>query len=57
MPIVDALLPEFDHEMTVTRKLLERVPERQVRLEAAPEVVVARRSWRSTSRPCRCGAR
>jgi len=25
--IVDALLPEFDHEMTVTRKLLERVPE------------------------------
>jgi uncharacterized damage-inducible protein DinB len=27
MPLVDALLPEFDHEMTVTRKLLERVPE------------------------------
>jgi uncharacterized damage-inducible protein DinB len=27
MPIADALLPEFDHEMTVTRKLLERVPE------------------------------
>ncbi len=27
MPIVDALLPEFDHEMTVTRKLLERVPD------------------------------
>ena len=27
MAIVDALLPEFDHEMTVTRKLLERVPE------------------------------
>jgi uncharacterized damage-inducible protein DinB len=27
MPICDALLPEFDHEMTVTRKLLERVPE------------------------------
>jgi uncharacterized damage-inducible protein DinB len=26
MPIADALLPEFDHEMTVTRKLLERVP-------------------------------
>ena len=25
--MVDALLPEFDHEMTVTRKLLERVPE------------------------------
>lgn len=27
MAIVDSLLPEFDHEMTVTRKLLERVPE------------------------------
>jgi uncharacterized damage-inducible protein DinB len=27
MPLVDTLLPEFDHEMTVTRKLLERVPD------------------------------
>lgn len=27
MTLVDALLPEFDHEMTTTRKLLERVPE------------------------------
>jgi uncharacterized damage-inducible protein DinB len=27
MSIADALLPEFDHEMAVTRKLLERVPE------------------------------
>jgi uncharacterized damage-inducible protein DinB len=27
MPLVDALLPEFDHEMATTRKLLERVPE------------------------------
>jgi len=27
MPLVDALLPEFDHEMTATRKILERVPE------------------------------
>jgi uncharacterized damage-inducible protein DinB len=27
VPIVDALLPEFDHEMTTTRKVLERVPE------------------------------
>jgi uncharacterized damage-inducible protein DinB len=27
MAIADGLLPEFDHEMTVTRKLLERVPE------------------------------
>ena len=27
MAIADALLPEFDHEMGMTRKLLERVPE------------------------------
>ena len=27
MAIVDALLPEYDHEMATTRKLLERVPE------------------------------
>lgn len=34
MAIADALLPEFDREMTVTRKLLERVPEDK--LEWAP---------------------
>ena len=27
MPIKDALLPEFDHEMGTTRRLLDRVPE------------------------------
>jgi uncharacterized damage-inducible protein DinB len=27
MPLTDALLPEFDHEITTTRKLLERVPD------------------------------
>jgi uncharacterized damage-inducible protein DinB len=27
MAIKDAILPEFDHEMATTRKLLERVPE------------------------------
>ena len=27
MAIKDALLPEFDHEMATTRRLLERVPE------------------------------
>jgi len=27
MPISDMLLPEFDHEMATTRKLLERVPD------------------------------
>jgi uncharacterized damage-inducible protein DinB len=26
MPIVETLLPEFDHEMSITRKVLERVP-------------------------------
>jgi uncharacterized damage-inducible protein DinB len=30
MALMDALLPEFDHEMTLTRKLLERVPEHQL---------------------------
>lgn len=27
MPFVDSLLPEFDHEMSVTRTVLERVPD------------------------------
>jgi uncharacterized damage-inducible protein DinB len=27
MPIVDSLLPEFDHEFATTRKLLERLPD------------------------------
>jgi uncharacterized damage-inducible protein DinB len=27
MPFVDTLLPEFDHEMGLTRKVLERVPD------------------------------
>jgi hypothetical protein len=30
MPIVDTLLPEFDHEMTLTRKVLERVPDERL---------------------------
>ena len=29
MPLVDALLPEFDREMGLTRRLLERVPDGQ----------------------------
>jgi uncharacterized damage-inducible protein DinB len=29
MPINDALLPEYDHEMATTRRLLDRVPEAQ----------------------------
>jgi uncharacterized damage-inducible protein DinB len=28
--IVDALIPEFDHEMATTRKLLERVPDERL---------------------------
>jgi len=27
MPFVDTLLPEFDHEITITRRVIERVPE------------------------------
>jgi uncharacterized damage-inducible protein DinB len=30
MPIVDTLLPEFDHEMSITRKVLERVPDGRI---------------------------
>jgi uncharacterized damage-inducible protein DinB len=30
MPLADALLPEFDHETTTTRKLLERVPDERL---------------------------
>ena len=29
MPIAKSLLPEFDHEMRTTRKLIERIPETQ----------------------------
>jgi uncharacterized damage-inducible protein DinB len=29
MPLTDALVPEFDHEMATTRRVLERVPEEQ----------------------------
>ena len=36
MPMTDALLPEYDHEMANTRKVLERVPED--RLDERPAV-------------------
>jgi uncharacterized damage-inducible protein DinB len=35
--IADALLPEFDHEMAVTRKLLERVPEEKFAWKPHPK--------------------
>ena len=35
--IVDALLPEFDHEMAGTRKTLERVPEDKLEWKAHPK--------------------
>jgi len=37
MAIADALLPEFDHEMAVTRKLLERVPEDKFQWKPHPK--------------------
>lgn len=37
MAMVDALLPEFDHEMTTTRKLLERVPEDRIDWKPHPK--------------------
>ena len=55
MTLVDALLPEFDHEMTTTRKLLERVPED--RFDWKPHAKsMSLGTWRSTSPPSRCGA-
>ena len=30
MPLVDALLPEFDREMALTRKVLERIPDQDL---------------------------
>ncbi|HEX7183198.1 MAG TPA: DinB family protein [Thermoanaerobaculia bacterium] len=37
MPIRDALLPEFDHEMATTRRLLERVPEEKAAWKPHPK--------------------
>jgi uncharacterized damage-inducible protein DinB len=37
MAIADALLPEFDHEMGMTRKLLERVPEDKFEWQPHPK--------------------
>ena len=56
MAIVDALLPEFDHEMTTTRKAARARARGQVRLEAAREVVFARRAGDARRQRCRCGA-
>ena len=43
MTIVDALLPEFDREMTTTRKVLERVPEDKF-------------AWKPHAKSCSLGA-
>jgi uncharacterized damage-inducible protein DinB len=37
MSFVDALLPEFDREMAVTRRLLERLPDDQFRWQPHPK--------------------
>jgi uncharacterized damage-inducible protein DinB len=37
MPIKDALLPEFDHEMANTRKTLERVPDDKLGYKPHPK--------------------
>jgi uncharacterized damage-inducible protein DinB len=36
MPIIDALLPEFDREMGLTRRLLDRVPDGQFDFKPHP---------------------
>lgn len=37
MSIAQSLLPEFDHEMSVTRRVLERVPEDRLDFKPAPK--------------------
>jgi hypothetical protein len=37
MPIAEALLPEFDHEMAGTRAVLERIPEAMVGFRPHPK--------------------
>jgi uncharacterized damage-inducible protein DinB len=37
MPIAQALLPEFDHEMALTRTVLERIPEVKVAFRPHPK--------------------
>lgn len=37
MALVDALLPEFDHEVATTRKLLERVPDNHAEWQPHPK--------------------
>lgn len=37
MPMTDALLPEFDHEMANTRKVLERVPDDRLGFRPHPK--------------------
>ncbi len=39
MPLIDALLPEFDREMGLTRKLLDRVPDDQFNWKPHPTSV------------------
>src|SRR5436190_21327057 len=39
MPLIDALLPEFDREMGLTRRALERVPDGQFDFKPHPTSV------------------
>ena len=56
MAFNDFLLPEFDHEMGTTRRLLERVPDAAARLEAARQVDVDGPDQRITCRSWPRGA-
>ena len=37
MPIAQALLPEFDHEMKTTRSVLERIPDAKATFRPHPK--------------------
>ena len=56
MAMVDALLPEFDHEMTTTRKLLERVPDDRLDWKPHAKSFSLGPAGARTSRRFRCGA-
>ena len=55
MAIKDGLLAEYDHEMGTTRKLLERLPDDKLVVEAARQVDVARRAGHASEQPAELG--
>ena len=55
MPLIDSLLPEFDREMGLTRRALERVPDGQFEWQAPPHQRHARPAGRTPHRNAAMG--